>query len=159
MTNTERDNNNVPSILWVSTVDNITTVPVQVNPANWKMKVEISWGSSTLPFDEITDPETDAAVTTAKIDAFWGTVILLTTTWNSQTLASPTNTDAGKFFIVVNDNSSTDTVNVNGITLYAKQAVEFIWDGDAWIPLSVLKKPLRQTQRQYSKEKYNFLFQ
>lgn len=45
MTNAERDNNNVPSILWVSSVDGITPVPLKVNPATWKVLVELTWWS------------------------------------------------------------------------------------------------------------------
>lgn len=62
--------------------------------------------------DSITDPATDAAVTTPKVNAYSGTVVTLTTTGNTQTLQAPTLTTAGKRFTVVNNDSSTNSLTV-----------------------------------------------
>ena len=90
-------------------------------------------GASELPFDAITDPAVDAAVTTAKIDVFSGTVITLTAAGNSQTLGAPTDTTAGRKFFVVNNDTSNNSLPVNGLTLTAGQYAEFRWDGTAWL--------------------------
>lgn len=92
-------------------------------------------GSSELSFDSITDPAVDAAVTSAVIDVHSGTVITLTTAGNSQTLEAPTDTTAGKRFVIVNDDASTDSIVVNGALIQAGEFVTFHWDGTAWIAL------------------------
>ena len=90
-------------------------------------------GAAELPFDAITDPAADAAVTTAKIDLFSGTVITLTAAGNSQTLGAPTDTTAGRKFFVINNDTSTSTITVNGILLGSGQYGEWRWDGTAWL--------------------------
>jgi len=40
MTNAERDDNNVPTMLWVSSVDWVTPIPIQINPATWELQAE-----------------------------------------------------------------------------------------------------------------------
>ena len=90
-------------------------------------------GSSDLPFTSITDPAVDAAVTTVIIDANSGTVITLTAPGNSQTLADPTDTTAGRKFFVMNNDTSNNSIPVNGVTLAAGQYAEFRWDGTAWL--------------------------
>ena len=79
-----------------------------------------------------TDPATDAATNVASIDDGAGVVITLTTTGNSQTLASPTDTTRGKKYTVANASSSTDYVPANGINVLPGEAVQFLWDGAAW---------------------------
>lgn len=39
----ERDDNNVPSILGVSSVDWVTPIPLKVNPVTWRVLMEITW--------------------------------------------------------------------------------------------------------------------
>lgn len=86
-----------------------------------------------LPFDAITDPATDAAVTTAIIDDNDGIVITTTTAGNDQTLASPTDTTAGKRFLVINNDTSTNSISINSTILPPANFIEFVWDGDTWI--------------------------
>ena len=90
-------------------------------------------GASELPFDAITDPAVDAAVTTAIIDVNSGTVITLTAAGNSQTLAAPTVTTAGRKFFVLNNDTSNNNVVVNGASLSPGNYIEFRWDGTAWL--------------------------
>ena len=71
-------------------------------------------------------------MTTAIIDAFEGVVITLTTTGNSQTLAAPTDTATERSFVVINNDTSTDPITVNGTSLPAGNFLEFYWDGSAW---------------------------
>jgi len=40
MTNAERDENNIPILLGVSSVDWVTPVPITVNPATWAIQLE-----------------------------------------------------------------------------------------------------------------------
>jgi len=89
-------------------------------------------------YTSITDPAINAAVTTAIVDAYSGTVITLTVAGNAQTIQNPTSLIAGKKFTVVNDDDSYDSVGDNSITvntivLGPGEAQAFIWDGDAWV--------------------------
>ena len=90
-------------------------------------------GAADLPFDAIADPAVDAAVTTAIIDLFSGTVITLTAAGNAQTLQAPTDTTAGRKFFVLNNDTSNNTITVNSVVLSPGQYIEFRWDGDAWL--------------------------
>jgi len=90
-------------------------------------------GASELPFDAITDPAVDAAVTTAKVDVFSGTVVTLTAAGNSQTIGAPTDITAGRKFFVINNDTSNNTLTVNGVALTSGQYAEFRWDGTAWL--------------------------
>jgi len=46
MWNAERDENNVPTILWVSKDDSSVVVPIKVNPVTWRLLTEIVWWGS-----------------------------------------------------------------------------------------------------------------
>lgn len=85
-----------------------------------------------------TDPATNAATAASIVGAFAGTIITTTTTGNSQTLASPTDTTAGKVFTIVNDDTSTNTVPVvaNSVTytIAVGTSESFMWEGTKWIP-------------------------
>jgi len=80
----------------------------------------------------ITDPAVNAAVASAVIDEYTGVLITLTTTGNAQTLQSPSDVAVIVQFVVVNNDTSTDSVTVNGITLAAGDSQMFCWDGSAW---------------------------
>ncbi len=100
--------------------------------STWRQKP-----SAILSMTTSTDPAgtpTFAAVTTAIVDAYSGVIITTTTTGNAQTIQSPTVTTAGKIFTVVNNDTSTNSIAVNGITITAGEAQSFIWDGSAWGP-------------------------
>ena len=45
MANAKRDDNNVTTLLWVSSVDWITPVPIKVNPVTNRVLIELVWGS------------------------------------------------------------------------------------------------------------------
>ena len=85
----------------------------------------------------ITNPTTNAAVTTAIVDAYSGVIITLTSAGAAQTIQDPTDTTSIIRFIVVADDANTSyTSEVNGITLSAGEAQWFIWDGSAWIAVT-----------------------
>ncbi len=98
-------------------------------------KLDTLFMHRTLPITTSTDPAVDAAVTTSIIDDNSGTVITTTTTGNTQTLQPPADMPLEKFFMVANDNASTDSVPVNGHDLPPGFFTQFLWDGDAWIDL------------------------
>lgn len=41
MTNAKIDDNNVPTLLWVSSVDWVTPVPIEVNPTTGALQLEV----------------------------------------------------------------------------------------------------------------------
>ena len=41
MADAPRDDNNVPTLLWVSSVDGVTTIPIEVDPVSWALQAEI----------------------------------------------------------------------------------------------------------------------
>lgn len=94
-----------------------------------------------LSMTTATDPLANAATTATIIGAFAGTIITTTTTGNSQTLASPTDTTAGKIFTVVNNDTSTNTfavvANSVSYTIAIGSGQSFIWDGSKWMPTSM----------------------
>jgi hypothetical protein len=87
-------------------------------------------------FTTATNPVSSAAVTTAIVDAYNGTVITLTTTGNAQTMSLPTGAAVRKFTVINND-TSTNTIAVNGITIGVGKSQSFIYDGTAWTPYSL----------------------
>ena len=48
MANARRDENNVTTMLWVSSTDSSVTVPLKVNPVTWRVLIENTWGTSPL---------------------------------------------------------------------------------------------------------------
>jgi len=87
----------------------------------------------------ITNPTTNAAVTTAIVDAYSGVIITLTSAGAAQTIQDPTDTTSIIRFIVVADDANTSyTSEVNGITLSAGEAQWFIWDGSAWVAITAV---------------------
>lgn len=94
-----------------------------------------------LSMTTATDPLANAATTATIIGAFAGTIITTTTTGNSQTLASPTDTTAGKVFTIVNNDTSTNTfavvANSVSYTIAIGSGQSFIWDGSKWMPTSM----------------------
>ena len=102
-------------------------------PAYWSLT------GAGMPMDAITDPALNAAVTTAKVDAYSGTIITLTAAGNDQTLGAPTDTTPGKRFYVVNNDTSTDNIDIIGnttITVEPGHSQAFMYDGSAWIHIS-----------------------
>ncbi len=98
---------------------------------------EVALAASTIkPFTTITDPVTDA-IDQAMVDAKGGVVITLTTTGNNQNLPAPTDTGIYHKFIIINNDTSTDSIDIIGAstkTLQIGEQIAFIWDGTEWIP-------------------------
>jgi hypothetical protein len=99
------------------------------------------------PFATSTNPGVSAATTTAIVDANNG-VLITTNVNNAQTIGSPTVTTAGKRFTVINNDTSSSSIIVNGITLVAGKAQTWVWDGTAWveIDLGITSLPVLVTQ-------------
>ncbi len=87
-------------------------------------------------FTTITDPAINAAVTTAIVDSYNGIVVTLTAAGNAQTLQAPTSSTV-KRFVVINNDTSTHSIVVNGITLTAGKGQPFVYDGSAWGPSDI----------------------
>ena len=81
---------------------------------------------------DATNPASSDATTTAIVDAYSGVIITLTLAGNAQTIGTPTVSDAGKRFTVVNNDTSTNTIEINGIVLEVGHAQSWMWDGSAW---------------------------
>lgn len=123
---------------WLNVTSNKYWILLDVTAgvASWGLAATI--GGGTIVMDTITDPAVNAAVLTAVIDNYGGTIITLTAAGNAQTLQSPTVTDPGSSFIVVNNDTSTDDIEVNGITVSPGEAQKFIWDGTAWMAVTAI---------------------
>jgi len=99
---------------------------------------------STKAYDTITDPTTDAALTTAKLDEFAGVIITTTTTWNSQTFGSPTVTTpwSSNVFTVINNDTSTNSFDVvdalKTITIQPWTAQKYVRDGTVWVTVEAV---------------------
>lgn len=107
-----------------------------------------SSGAATLPLTNSIDPASSDATATAVVDDYSGVIITLTGASNAQTLGAPTDTTAGKTFTVVNNDTSTNTIAINGVTVGIGKAQSFIWDGTAWGPvdLGITSIPVPITQ-------------
>ncbi len=79
-----------------------------------------------------TDPATNTALTTAIVDWYSWIVITTTTTWNSQTFQNPTNLTPWQMFTVVNNDTSTDPIDIiansQTNTLDPWQGANYLWD-------------------------------
>jgi hypothetical protein len=98
-----------------------------------------------------TDPAgtpTFAAVTTSNVNLYAGVIVTLTGAGNAQTIQNPTDTTPGKVFTVVNNDTSTHSIVVNGFTITPGETQSFIWDGSAWGPvdLGITELPVLVTQ-------------
>jgi hypothetical protein len=106
------------------------------NPGTVFIDVPADATSGKLGLTTATDPALNGIDITF-VDPFDGVVITLTAAGNSQTLPAPTDTTAGKEFVVIgNDTNGAFSVPVvyAGGTLYvhAAEAASFVWDGTAW---------------------------
>jgi len=117
---------------WIDTVADrgYELLDVTAGVAIWGLTSTTGGGS--LPYTTALNPAIDAAVTTAIIDVWGGTVITLTAAGNSQTLASPTDTTPGREFVAGNASASTHTIDVNGVVLQPGESQKYVWDGTAW---------------------------
>jgi len=95
--------------------------------ANWEQTDE-----RPLKTTSVTDPWVNEAVSTTILDTYSGVIITTTTTGNAQTLQSPTNTTEVKRFSIINNDTSTDSITVNGVEIWAWEVWYFIWDWSAW---------------------------
>lgn len=94
--------------------------------------------TTELPLTTSDDPAVDAAVTTSIISGYSGVVITLSGAGNAQTLQPPGDTTPGKRFVVICDDASgLHTIVVNGVTMSAGEAQNFIWEGTSWTVTSV----------------------
>jgi hypothetical protein len=118
---------------WVLTTDN----PITLDSSNLIFKCAYFAKAEYAPMTSCTDPATNTVGTTAIVDAYSGNVVTLTTTGNSQTLQSPTDTRTGSKFTVINNDTSTNTLTVNGITIPIGKAQTWIWDGTAWAEIDI----------------------
>ena len=127
---------NVPT-LWINDSSDVLYVLVDVTSgvATWR-QLQTNIPNMTTS----TDPAANAATTAAIVAAYSG-VIITTTTGNSQTLASPAVTTAGRTFTVVNNDTSTNSIPIvaNSVTFTVTpgEAQMFIWDGTAWGPIDM----------------------
>ena len=95
-------------------------------------RVSVYTNIEELNMTTITDPATNAAVTTAIIDAYDGVVITLNGAGNAQTLQDPSETTVSKRITVVNHSTSTYNIPVNGHILEPGESQSWVWDGAAW---------------------------
>jgi len=105
---------NVPT-LWLDDTANVAYLLVDITSgtATWR-QLQTNVSNMTTA----TDPAANAATTAAIVAAYSGTIITTTAAGNSQTLASPSVTTAGRTFMVINNDTSTNSIPVvaNGVT-------------------------------------------
>ena len=139
---------NVPT-LWLDDTANVAYLLVDITSgtATWR-QLQTNVSNMTTA----TDPAANAATTAAIVAAYSGTIITTNAAGNSQTLASPSVTTAGRTFMVVNNDTSTNSIPVvaNGVTftITPGEAQMFIWDGTAWGPtdLGITDIPVKVVQ-------------
>ena len=128
---------NVPT-LWLDDTANVAYLLVDITSgtATWR-QLQTNVSNMTTA----TDPAANAATTAAIVAAYSGTIITTTAAGNSQTLASPSVTTAGRTFMVINNDTSTHSIPVvaNSVTftITPGEAQMFIWDGTAWGPIDM----------------------
>jgi len=86
-----------------------------------------------LPMLTITDPAASAASNTDAIDNYNGVIVTLTVAGNDQGLEDPSDISPGKRWIAVNNDTSTDNIDFDNITLEPGEVQKFIWDGTNWV--------------------------
>jgi hypothetical protein len=89
----------------------------------------------------VTDPLTNAAVSTDIVNNYEMVVITLTGAGNTQTIQSPTDTATVRTLLIVNNDTSTNSIPIvaNSVTFTVTpgEAKMFIWDGTAWVPIDM----------------------
>ena len=99
-----------------------------------------------LTLYKITNPAVDAAVTAAIVDNYEGVLITLSAGGNAQTIADPTDTVTTRRFTVINNDTSTHNIDINGYTLEPGEAQAWIWDGTAWCALEAFEGATNTTK-------------
>lgn len=105
-----------------------------INENNGRIDFLEGIGSFTTKIDPALD-----AISVSDIDDFVGCSILLTGAGNDQNLPNPTVTATWHQYIVINDDTSTDPIDIIGAstrTLNPGEFAKFIWDGTAWISVA-----------------------
>jgi hypothetical protein len=95
--------------------------------------VEHEIGGPNVFVTSVTNPLTNAATTTAIVDGYGGVLITLTAAGNPQTIQAPTVTTAGREFCAINNDTSTHSIAVNGVSIAPGEVSRYIWDGTAWL--------------------------
>lgn len=88
----------------------------------------------TRPLFAITDPTASEATSTDVVNTKAGALVTLTGPAPSQVLADPSNPDPGRWFTFLNNDTSTDSITVDGITVEPGEGINFVWDGTEWLP-------------------------
>ena len=133
-------------------VDELVVVQAGVTKKMTLTKLADYVDVGSKPFTTATDPALNTAATTAIVNAYSGTIITTTKAGNSQTLAAPTVVTAGKYFTVVNNDTSTHSIpfvaNSVTFTITPGEGQCFLWDGSAWGPtdLGITSLPVPVTQ-------------
>ena len=108
----------------------------KLNPltGSWNMYDD----GAVLPMYTISNPATNVAVLTSVLDNYSGVIVTTTMSGNGQTMQAPTITTPGRTFTIVNNDTSTHSINVNGITVSPGEAQRFIFDGSSWIAVTAI---------------------
>jgi len=108
----------------------------------WDWTTYQSTSGMTIAFTTVTDPALNIATSTANIDSYAWVIITLTWAWNNQTLQDPTDITIWRTYIVVNNDTSSDSINVIDwtkiITLEPWEAHKYIWDWTSWIAITAI---------------------
>ena len=101
----------------------------------------ISGVTFTENFTTSDDPVLNAATSIANVDDYNGVLITLTGAGNDQTIQDPTDVAAIKYFTVINNDTSTDPINIISGSgthiLVIGQAETFAWDGSVWNQIDI----------------------
>ena len=112
----------------------------------------IGGATITEAFTTLTNPATNAAVTTTIVDSYNGVVVTLSAAGNTQTIQNPTTAATIRKFMVINNDTSNNNLSVvaNSVTftLTPGEGQCFLWDGSAWGPtdLGITDIPVKITQ-------------
>lgn len=86
MWNAQRDENRVTTVLWVSSSDSSVTVPLQVNPVTWRVKVDVTWWSSSNDSVKVSSNDTTASFLWTKLVAWTWITLTENNDWANETL-------------------------------------------------------------------------
>ncbi len=116
-----------------SEVDAVDIDEVQ-EPVGIALDIDGTVTPNSLVFNVLTATN-PASISVSNVDNYTGLIVIATSS-TILTIPAPTNVASGRFFTILNKETSTKNITVDGNTIVIGFGATFLWSGNAWILIS-----------------------